>query len=92
MREPTLGVTLFSRSSHRIALTSAGEAYLPFARRALTEIKSGQERLHELRVSVSGHIRVTAPVSWGQRVLAKHIPVFCWRTRPLRWSCIWRIG
>ena len=74
--EATLGVTLFSRSSHRIALTSAGEAYLPFARRALAEVKSGQERLHELRVSVSGHIRVTAPVSWGQRVLAKHIPGF----------------
>lgn len=74
--EAALGVTLFSRSSHRIALTSAGEAYLEFAQRALAEVKSGQERLHELRVSLSGKIRVTAPVSWGQRVLAKHLPEF----------------
>lgn len=74
--EGVLGVTLFSRSSHRIALTSAGDAYLPFARRALAEAKNGRERLHELRVSLTGNIRVTAPVSWGQRVLAKHLPGF----------------
>lgn len=74
--EGVLGATLFSRSTHRIALTSAGEAYLEFARRALAEVSNGHERLRDLRLSLSGQIRVTAPVSWGQRVLAKHLPKF----------------
>ena len=68
--------TLFSRSTRKIALTPAGEAYLGFARRALAEVASAQERLRELRAELSGQIRLTAPVSWGQRVLAKRLPAF----------------
>jgi DNA-binding transcriptional LysR family regulator len=67
---------LFSRSTRRIALTPAGEAYLEFARRALSEVADAQERLRNLRAELTGEIRLTAPVSWGQRVLAKAIPGF----------------
>jgi DNA-binding transcriptional LysR family regulator len=74
--EAAVKATLFSRSTRRVALTPAGEAYLEFARRALAEVASAQERLHELRVELSGQIRLTAPVSWGQRVLAKRLPEF----------------
>ena len=68
--------TLFSRSTRKIALTPAGEAYLDFARRALREIGAAEERLRELRADLSGRIRVSATVSWGQRVLALHLPEF----------------
>lgn len=74
--EDKLGTTLFSRSTRKIALTPAGEAYVEFARRALNEIDGGMERMHSLRSELSGEVRVTAPVSWGQRVLAKHLPEF----------------
>lgn len=74
--EASLGVTLFSRTSQRVALTPAGEAYLEYARRALDEVNNGQERLRDLRLALSGQIRITAPVSWGQRVLAKRLPGF----------------
>ena len=74
--EAAVKATLFSRSTRRIALTPAGEAYLEFARRALAEVASAQERLRELRVDLTGQIRLTAPVSWGQRVLAKRLPEF----------------
>ncbi len=74
--ETALEATLFSRSSHRVALTSAGDVYLEFARRALAEVSSGQERLLDLRQTLAGQIRVTAPVSWGQHVLARHLPRF----------------
>jgi DNA-binding transcriptional LysR family regulator len=74
--EAAVKATLFSRSTRRVALTPAGEAYLEFARRALAEVASAQERLRELRADLTGQIRLTAPVSWGQRVLAKRLPEF----------------
>lgn len=74
--EERVGATLFSRSTRRIALTPAGEAYLEFARRALNEVSSGMERVRSLRSELTGKLRLTAPVSWGQRVLAKHLPEF----------------
>jgi DNA-binding transcriptional LysR family regulator len=74
--EEKLGATLFSRSTRKIALTPAGEAYVDFARRALSEIYGGMERMRSLRSELAGEIRLTAPVSWGQRVLGKHLPEF----------------
>jgi DNA-binding transcriptional LysR family regulator len=74
--EAAVKATLFSRSTRRIALTAAGEAYLEFARRALREVGAAEERLRDLRVELTGQIRLTAPVSWGQRVLAKRLPDF----------------
>ena len=74
--ETAVKATLFSRSTRKMALTPAGEAYLEFARRALAEVAAAQERLRDLRSELTGQIRLTAPVSWGQRVLAKRLPEF----------------
>jgi hypothetical protein len=71
-----LGATLFSRSTRQVALTSAGEAYLEHAKRALLAMSAGEEVLTALRSDLNGKIRVTAPVSWGQRILSKKIPEF----------------
>ncbi|MGH8819874.1 MAG: LysR substrate-binding domain-containing protein, partial [Rhodoferax sp.] len=64
------------RSTRRVALTAAGEAYLEHARRALAELSAGGERLLAMRSDLNGRIRVTAPVSWGQRVLCRLLPEF----------------
>lgn len=74
--EGLVGATLFARSTRRIALTPAGEAYAEFARRALAEMGAGEERLRALRSELTGRIRVSATVSWGQRVLAATLPEF----------------
>ncbi len=74
--EEALQSTLFSRSTRKIVLTPAGEAYLDCARRAIAEMSAGEERLRSLRTDLTGRIRLTAPVSWGQRVLAKRVPEF----------------
>jgi DNA-binding transcriptional LysR family regulator len=74
--EALVNATLFSRSTRHIALTPAGEAYLEHARRALQEMASAQEHLRDLRLQLSGVIRVTAPVSWGQQVLAPSVAAF----------------
>ena len=74
--EERLGAILFSRTTRRISLTPAGEAYLEHARRALTEVSQGIERLHAMRSELTGLIRITAPISWGQHVLARVLPEF----------------
>ena len=74
--EQQVGATLFSRSTRKVVLTPAGEAYAEFARRALAEMGAGEERLRALRSELTGRIRVTATVAWGQRVLASVLPEF----------------
>ena len=74
--EERLETTLFSRSTRKVALTPAGETYVDYAKRALAEVSDGMERVRSLRTELSGTLRLTAPVSWGQRVLAKHLPEF----------------
>lgn len=74
--ESTLRTTLFSRSTRRVALTAAGEAYLEFARRALMEVATAEERLRDMRSQLTGLIRLSSSVSWGQRVLSKVLPAF----------------
>jgi len=74
--EQLVGATLFARSTRRVALTPAGEAYADFARRALAEMGAGQERLRALRSDLTGRIRLSATVSWGQHVLARQLPEF----------------
>jgi DNA-binding transcriptional LysR family regulator len=74
--EERLETTLFSRSTRKVALTPAGETYVDYAKRALAEVSDGMERVRSLRTELNGNLRVTAPVSWGQRVLAKHLPEF----------------
>ena len=74
--EQAVRATLFARSTRRVALTPAGEAYLDFARNALRAVADADERLRDLRQELSGQIRITAPVSWGQQVLAPLLPDF----------------
>ena len=74
--EGHLGVTLFSRSTRRIALTSAGELYLEHAKRALAELSAAEALILASRSEIKGRIRITAPVSWGQKVLCRLLPEF----------------
>lgn len=83
MLETQLCATLFSRSTRRIALTPAGELYVAFAERTVLEAEQAAAGVANLRADVSGvlrgSIRVTAPVSWGQHVLARRLPLFLQR-------------
>ncbi len=74
--EHKVQATLFSRSTRKIVLTPAGEAYREFAQRAMDEMTAGVERLRSLRSELVGSIRLTAPVSWGQHVLSRRLPEF----------------
>ena len=77
--EAAVQATLFARSTRHVALTPAGETYLVFARQALAALGNADESLRDLRQAISGQIRMTAPESWGQKVLATLMPEFLLR-------------
>lgn len=72
--EDWLGTALFSRSSRGVALTEAGQAYLPAARQALTILAAASERIPgrppRRRLSIS-----VAP-TFGTRLLLPRLAEF----------------
>ena len=74
--EQALGAVLFARSTRRVSLTPAGQIYLAHARQLLADADAASEALRGLRTNLAGSIRVTAPVSWGHRVVGRLLPEF----------------
>ncbi|MCU1489497.1 MAG: LysR family transcriptional regulator, partial [Acidimicrobiaceae bacterium] len=56
--ERELGTALFERTTHRVALTDAGEALLPEARRTLEAAERAREVVAEVNGVVRGTLRV----------------------------------
>ncbi len=56
--EKTLGAPLFDRSTTRVALTEAGKALLPQARRALDQLDQARAAVDGLRAGLTGSLRV----------------------------------
>ena len=68
--EAHLGVKLLARSTRRLALTSAGGAYLEKCRVILNLVESAETGLAEERHVPRGPIRLSLPLSFGIRHLA----------------------
>lgn len=56
--ENELGFNLFVRSSRHVALTEAGEEFLPFALRTIQDAEDGVQRLYDLQHVKIGTLRV----------------------------------
>jgi DNA-binding transcriptional LysR family regulator len=67
--EAHLGVKLIARSTRRLSLTSAGAAYLEKCRVILNLVEEAETGLAEDRQAPRGHIRVSAPLSFGLKHL-----------------------
>lgn len=61
--ERTLGVQLFDRSTHHVALTNAGETLVPAARRVLADVADALHELEEAAAGRRGHIVVGVAVT-----------------------------
>lgn len=68
--EARLGVKLMARSTRRLSLTSAGSAYLEKCRDILARVEAAETGLDAERQQPRGLIRISLPVSFGQRHLA----------------------
>lgn len=77
--ESRLGVKLIARSTRRLSLTSAGAAYLERCREILALIEAAETDLDAERQRPRGMIRISLPLSFGQRYLVPLLLEFAGR-------------
>lgn len=56
--EKELGASLFARTTRQVALTDAGRALLPFARRMLAQASAGRDAVARASQQISGRLRL----------------------------------
>lgn len=74
--EEHLGARLINRTTRRLALTDAGEAYLEHARRILIEVEEADALATTSTSEPRGHLRVLLPPAFAVHQIAKHLPRF----------------
>jgi DNA-binding transcriptional LysR family regulator len=74
--EKRLGMRLIDRSGRRMVLTDEGELLAVHARRICDDIGNLSDTLASRRGTVAGHLRVIAPLGFGQRYVAPVIAQF----------------
>jgi DNA-binding transcriptional LysR family regulator len=74
--EKRLGVKLMTRTTRRITLSDAGSAFLEDCQRLVAELANAEASLSAGSAKARGHLRITAPSSFGRRHVALWIPAF----------------
>jgi len=83
--EAELGTQLIARTTRRLHLTEAGALYMAHAESLLAARRAAHDAVAELMGGVPrGHLRVSMPVSVGERLLGPHLPGFRRRYPELR--------
>jgi DNA-binding transcriptional LysR family regulator len=83
--EEELGVQLLVRTTRRLHVTEAGALYAQHAEALLATQRAARDAVAELTGGVPrGHLRVSMPVSVGERLLAPHLPALRKRYPELR--------
>ncbi len=68
--EKRLNSQLFYRSTRKVVLTEAGELYYHYCHHALEQIQEAENALSNLRQEPEGLLRITAPVTYGENIIA----------------------
>jgi DNA-binding transcriptional LysR family regulator len=84
--ERELGVALLTRSTRRLALTEAGEGFYAECARLLREAEAAVDQARSGQATLSGSLRVTATVDYGNRIVAPALAAFARRHPALRVS------
>jgi DNA-binding transcriptional LysR family regulator len=74
--EGHLGARLLARTTRSLSLTDEGERYFELARRLVAEVAEAEAGVKRGRTELSGWLRVSASVGFGQRVLMPLIKTF----------------
>lgn len=74
--EQQLGVRLLNRTTRRQSLTDFGRLYYERVKIILSEVEISESMAEETRAVPTGRLRVNAPVSFGMRTLAPHLPAY----------------
>lgn len=74
--ENRLGVKLFTRTTRLVTLNPDGETYVAHCREALRMLDAAKNELTDRQAGLTGQIRMTAAVEFGERVIAPAIAAF----------------
>jgi DNA-binding transcriptional LysR family regulator len=74
--ERHLGARLLARSTRSLSLTDEGERYFEHTRRLVSEVAEAEASVRRNRALLSGWLRVSASVGFGQRILMPMIRTF----------------
>ena len=74
--EARLGARLLNRTTRRLTLTEAGDAFYRRALPALAELEDAEREVAEHTGSPRGHLRVSAPSFYGAEILSRHLAEF----------------
>lgn len=74
--ETRLGVKLLNRTTRKLSLTGAGEQLYQQASILLTELLEAEQKVSEEQLSLTGGLKITAPLSFGYRHLSSVISDF----------------
>lgn len=88
--EQDLGSALFERLPRGVRLTAAGEVFLAYARQAISELKTVQSQVEQLRGLVRGQVGIAAVESVAGELLPSAVTQFQAAHRNVRFNV--RIG
>lgn len=74
--ERSLGTRLLQRSTRKVSVTEDGAAFLERARRIVREVQEAASDLAERHGSLSGPLRISAPVTFGRMHLGPALYAF----------------
>ena len=74
--EASLGTRLLSRTSRKLALTEVGSDYYERCLHILADVDEAQSAATSMVSIPNGTLRVSVPVSFGQRHIVPHMPEF----------------
>lgn len=74
--EKELGEELFERSGRAVRLSDAGNAFLPYAQRALKEVQDGRDVLEALRTTEGGSLKLGSAITISAYVLPRILKMF----------------
>lgn len=77
--EIELGHDLFERTKRRVALTAAGELFLPKAVHALSELDSGLALLSPSAAELTGRLRLATTPTFNLQIIPRVLAEFCQR-------------
>ena len=82
--EAQLGAQLLNRTTRRLALTEAGQAYYERARRILDELQEADLAVTQHHAAPRGTLRINAPMAFGTLDVAHWLPRFMARYPELK--------
>lgn len=75
-RESRMNTRLLHRTTRKVTLTEEGQMFYQHCRQILDALASAENTLADLQASPSGILRITAPVSFGEKYIAPLINDF----------------